>query len=71
MEWQLQTLHERKFAVQQARVLAESHQHAEAELKQWEASLFAEVESATCRLNEQRQAPHKNKIALTLATCTA
>ena len=56
LERQVQSLHEHKVAVQQARVLAESHQHAEAELKRWEASLFAEVESATCRLNEQRQA---------------
>lgn len=56
LERQVQSLHEHKVAVQQARVLAESHQQAEAELKRWEASLFAEVESATCRLNEQRQA---------------
>jgi hypothetical protein len=56
LERQVQSLHEHKVAVQQARVLAESHQHAEAELKRWEAALFAEVESATCRLNEQRQA---------------
>ena len=56
LERQVQSLHEHIVAVQQARVLAESHQHAEAELKRWEASLFAEVESATCRLNEQRQA---------------
>ena len=63
LERQVQSLHEHKVAVQQARVLAESHQHAEAELKRWEASLFAEVESATCRLNEQRQAAGSSKPA--------
>ena len=56
LEQQVHTLHEHKVAAQQARVLAESHQHADAELKRWEASLFSEVESATLRLEQQRQA---------------
>ena len=67
LERQVQTLHEHKVVVQQARVLAESHQHAEAELKRWEASLFAEVESATCRLNEQRQVAGFSNPSLALA----
>ena len=68
LERQVQTLHEHKVVVQQARVLAESHQHAEAELKRWEASLFAEVESATCRLNEQRQVAGFSNPSLALAS---
>ena len=74
LERQVQTLHEHKVAVQQARVLAESHEHAEAELKRWEASLFAEVESATCRLREQRQAAAASsnpRLALALARTPA
>ena len=67
LERQVQTLHEHKVAVQQARALAESHQHAESELKRWEAELFAEVESATCRLNEQRQAARSSNPSLALA----
>ena len=67
LERQVQTLHEHKVAVQQARALAESHQHAESELKRWEAELFAEVESATCRLNEQRQAARSSNPSLVLA----
>ena len=67
LERQVQTLHEHKVAVQQARALAESHQHAESELKRWEADLFAEVESATCRLNEQRQAARSSDPSLALA----
>ena len=67
LERQGQTLHEHKVAVQQARALAESHQHAESELKRWEAELFAEVESATCRLNEQRQAARSSNPSLALA----
>ena len=67
LERQVRTLHERKAAAQKARAFAESHEHADLELKRWQLSLFAEVESATCKLNEQRQAAESSTVALALA----
>ena len=55
LEHQVQTLHEHKAAAAEARRLAEAAAAGEAELAQWEASLLAEVERATSRLNDQRQ----------------